>query len=122
MDEFEITGFAKYYDELSDTFIDIRKVAASLKQLIPVAAEIFEIGLGTGYFAGQFLKDGYTVCGIQPKDKLLDRLKRECSSAVIKKEDRLECYDFDKKYNVIVSHSSVFLFTRLEGLACTRVG
>ena len=116
-DEFDIDAFAQYYEALSDTFIDIRKAAASLKKLIPKASQIFEIGLGTGYFAEQFLKDGYTVCGIQPPDQMLTRLRKERPNVFIKAEARLEDYAFDDQYDVIVSHSSVFLFTRLEALS-----
>lgn len=112
--EFELDAFATYYEELSDTFIDIKKAAASLKGFIPKGAQIFEIGLGTGYFAEQFLQEGYSVCGIQPQDKMLVRLKKERPDVVIKSETKLESYTFDDHYNIIVSHSSVFLFTRIE--------
>jgi hypothetical protein len=111
----EVTGFAKYYRELSDSFIDITGAANSLKNQIQKGACIFEIGLGIGYFAEQFLEDGYVVSGIQPPppDTMLAVLKRNHPSLIVA-EKRIEDYTFDSQYDVIVCHSSVFLFTRIE--------
>jgi SAM-dependent methyltransferase len=117
-DEFEIEAFAKYYDELSDSFIDIRKASDSLKSQIDEESQIFEIGLGTGYFAKHFHYYGYSICGIQPKDEMLPRLKEAHPTLGIKAEKKLEDYDFGSdEYDVIVSHSSVFLFTKLESVS-----
>ncbi len=121
--EFEVDAFALYYRELSDTFIDIKKAASSLKKLIGKEEQIFEVGLGIGYFAEQFLGDGYSVVGIQPPppDKMLIILKRDYPATILA-EKKIEDYEFDRQYNVIVSHSSVFLFTRVEDGIYKNVG
>ncbi len=113
--EFEVTGFAKYYRELSDSFIDINGAATSIKNHIAKGTRIFEIGLGVGYFAEQFLDDGYIVRGIQPPfpDTMLMPLKRDHPSLILA-EKKLEDYTFDSQHDVIVCHSSVFLFTRVK--------
>jgi SAM-dependent methyltransferase len=110
--EFEVNPFVVHYEEISDTFINIKDVARSLKQHIPPGSLIFELGLGTGYFAAQFLGDGYSVCGIQPPDEMLPKLKRSYPGVRIVAEARLEDFHFPDRYDTIVSHSSVFLFTR----------
>lgn len=110
--EFEIHPFVDYYEEISDTFVNIKDAARSLKQHIPPGSLIFELGLGTGYFAAQFLRDGYSVCGIQPPDDMLPKLKRSYPGVRIVAEAKLEDFRFPDRYDTIVSHGSVFLFTR----------
>lgn len=110
--EFQVGLFAEYYDQISDTFIDIKKAANSLKSLISNKRELFEIGLGTGYFASMFIDDGYKIAGIQPKDEMLTILKRKFPVIEILGECKLEDYHFTRKHQIIVSHSSVFLFTK----------
>jgi SAM-dependent methyltransferase len=112
--EFEIDAFVDFYEALSDSFIDINRAVDSLKAQISLESKIFEIGLGTGYFAKHLHGEGYDICGIQPQDKMLRRLKNEHPDIQIKAEKSLEEYNFDTQWDVIVSHSSVFLFTRLE--------
>jgi phospholipid N-methyltransferase len=114
--EFTI-DFAAHYEALSDAFIDIKGAADSLKKLIGESRALFELGLGTGYFAKQFFNDGYEICGIQPKDGMLARLRQECPQVKVLAEKYLQEYDFSgQQYDVIVSHSSVFLFTKLESV------
>jgi hypothetical protein len=110
--EFHVSPFAEFYESISDSFIDIRAVADSLRALIPKGSTIFEIGLGTGYFASQFAADGYVIEGIQPPDEMLPILKRKHPTISIVGECILEEYEFTKSYDWIVSHSSVFLFTK----------
>jgi hypothetical protein len=112
--EFQIGPFADFYEPLTDSFIDIERVATSLKAYLPRGAELFEIGLGTGYFASKFIADGYIVKGIQPHDELLPILKRKHRDIRIMAECKLEDYEFSEQYHAIVSHSSAFLFTRHE--------
>lgn len=114
LNEFHISPFANFYEALTDSFIDVGRVAASLKSHLPRGAELFEIGLGTGYFASMFTSDGYTVKGIQPQDELLPILKRKHGEIRIMAECKLEDYEFQEQYETIVSHSSAFLFTRHE--------
>lgn len=113
-DEFRIEAFAKYYEELSDTFIDISGAANSLMANVRQGETVFEIGLGTGYFAEQLYKAGYDVRGIQPRDRMLPKLKEKRPNIKLLAEKSLEEYIFDATYDVIISHSSVFLFTMLE--------
>jgi len=110
--EFQVSPFAEFYEPLSDSFIDMTRVTNSLKLHLLPGAEIFEIGLGTGYFASKFTADGYTVKGIQPRDEMLTILKRDHPEIEIVAESTLEDFYFTTKYDTIVSHSSVFLFTR----------
>jgi SAM-dependent methyltransferase len=112
--EFQITPFAEFYEAITDSFIDVGGAAASLKRYLPRGAELFEIGLGTGYFASMFTADGYIVKGIQPQDELLPILKRKHEDIGIVAECKLEDYKFLELHETIVSHSSVFLFTRHE--------
>jgi len=112
--EFNVAAFAEHYEAVSDSFIDIRGAATSLKRLLPSKGTIFEIGLGTGHFASQFCDEGYHVCGIQPPDEMLARLKSKRLPVNVLAECRLEDYQFVERYETIVSHSSVFLFTRHE--------
>lgn len=115
-DEFEIEAFADYYEELSDSFIDMATVTASLKSQLDDQSQIFEIGLGTGYFAKQFHRD-YMYCGIEPSPIMLHKLRTKNLEVEIKGQQYLQDYVFDSQYDVIVSHSSVFLFTKLEALS-----
>jgi SAM-dependent methyltransferase len=112
--EFHISPFAEFYEQLSDSFIDIRRAAESLKGYLPRGSELFELGLGTGYFASMFTGDGYTIKGIQPRDEMLPILKLKCPDVKVVAECTLEDYYFTEKHETIVSHSSVFLFTRHE--------
>lgn len=112
--EFHISPFAAFYEQLSDTFIDIKRAANSLKRHIPAGAEIFEVGLGTGYFASMFTADGYKVKGIQPRDEMLPILKRKHAEIEVVAECKLEDYRFTEQHETIISHSSAFLFTRHE--------
>jgi SAM-dependent methyltransferase len=112
--EFNLSLFAEFYEPISDTFIDIKQVSDSLKRQIPKGAEIFEIGLGTGYFASMFTDDGYKVKGIQPQDEMLIKLKQRNADIEILAECKLEEYEFTKQYDIIISHSSVFLFTQID--------
>ncbi len=112
--EFQVAPFARHYEELSDTFIDMRAVCDSLKQHIPAGSALFELGLGTGYFASQFTAAGYTVMGIQPADEMLPKLKQSHPEIKVVAEAKLEEYEFTERHESIVSHSSVFLFTRHE--------
>lgn len=110
--EFEISPFARFYELITDTFIDTKGAAESLKNFLSIGSEIFEIGLGTGYFASLLTKDGYKVKGIQPKDEMLTILKEKDTKIKVLAECKLEDYEFTEKYETIVSHSSVFLFTQ----------
>jgi hypothetical protein len=110
--EFQLGPFAEFYDLLSDSFIDIDRVTDSLKLYLLPGSKLFEIGLGTGYFASKFTADGYTVKGIQPQDEMLIVLKRKYPEIEIVAESKLEHYIFEQKHDTIISHSSVFLFTR----------
>lgn len=112
--EFQISPFAQHYEAISDTFIDIRRVAASLQSHLTPGAHVFEIGLGTGYFASILTAAGYTVEGIQPADEMLPLLKQRHPEIRIAGECKLEDYQFAGKFNTIVSHSSIFLVTRHE--------
>jgi hypothetical protein len=113
--EFRISPFARFYEPITDSFINIKQVSDSLKNhLTHSKKELFEIGLGTGYFATQFTKDGYRVKGIQPVDEMLSILKLRNTDIEIMAECKLEDYQFTEKYETIVSHSSVFLFTEHE--------
>lgn len=112
--EFQINPFAKFYEPITDSFIDIKRSSDSLKRYLIGSKELFEIGLGTGYFAAQFIGDGYKVRGIQPKDELLSVLKQKNIGVEIVAECKLEDYQFTEKHETIVSHSSVFLFTEHE--------
>lgn len=104
--------FAQYYDGISDTFIPIDQVAASFIEQTDPQELVFEIGIGTGYFASYLIENDRRVCGIEPshdmRDQLAERLPRVKVEAA-----RLEEYTFDQLYKTIVSHSSVFLVTRL---------
>lgn len=110
--EFEIDVFAERYELLSDTFIDMPRVVDSIEQLLPKCATVFEIGLGTGYFASELIARGYRVEGIQPRDAMLPRLRMRGLPIIIRAEATLEEYVFDQSYQAIISHSSVFLFTK----------
>lgn len=110
--EFHIPSFADFYEPLTDSFIDIERVAESLKKHIRKSEVLFEIGLGTGYFASKLTRDGYVVKGIQPKDEMLTVLKRNHADIEVLGECLLQDYVFREQYAAIVSHSSVFLFTR----------
>jgi hypothetical protein len=112
-DYFQFEPFARYYNELSDAFIDMEAATSSLKSQITKDNTLFEIGLGTGYFAGSFHNDGYNICGIQPNDQMLLKLKQDYPGIRVKGEAYLQDYVFDDQYDVIISHSSVFLFTKL---------
>jgi SAM-dependent methyltransferase len=116
-DEFEIDAFARYYESLSDSFIDIGGAARSLIARLREGERVFEIGLGTGYFAEQLRKAGWPVSGIQPADKMLALLKRKRPDIPVVEEQRIEEYLFSAPQDVIVSHSSVFGFTRFEAAA-----
>lgn len=124
--EFHIRHFAQHYEAISDTFIDIRRVTASLESHLARGAHVFEIGLGTGYFASLLTAAGHTVEGIQPADEMLPLLKRQHPDIVIAGECKLEDYQFTQKFDTIVSHSSFFLVTRHEtsfgpqGEVCVR--
>jgi hypothetical protein len=109
--EFEITPFARYYEELSDSFINMNEVVNSFAALVPSGASVFELGLGTGYFASKVFNLGYKLSGIQPEDEMLLRLKSEHPEIRIVGQSKLEDYEFTDRHDFIVSHSSVFLFT-----------
>jgi hypothetical protein len=120
--EFDVPIFVDEYEAIADTFIDTKGAAESLKKLIPPGTALFEIGMGTGYF-GQFLsKDGYRVSGIQPNDGMLRRLKSEHPEIVIKGESYIQNHEFDEKYDAIVSHSSIFLFTQPDDPLAQELG
>jgi SAM-dependent methyltransferase len=110
--EFELSPFAEYYEQLSDSFIDIQRAARSLASMLRRGMTVFEIGLGTGYFAQHLSSFGIDVCGIQPPDQMLDRLKLLRPNIKVLGEMKLENYNFDRQYDAIVSHSSIFLFTK----------
>jgi SAM-dependent methyltransferase len=112
--EFHISPFAEFYEQISDSFIDTRRAAESLKRHLRASSGLFEIGLGTGYFASLFTADGYTVSGIQPRDEMLPILKRKHPDVKVVAECKLEDYQFTERHETIVSHSSVFLFTTHE--------
>jgi hypothetical protein len=112
--EFEIGIFAERYELLSDTFIEMGRVTSSLDRLIPRKSTIFEIGLGTGYFASTMAAFGHTVEGIQPHDEMLPRLREKHPDIHIVAEKSLEDFAFRRKYSIIVAHSAVFLFTKHE--------
>ena len=112
--EFQVALFAQHYEELSDTFIDMRAVCDSLKRHLPTGSSLFELGLGTGYFASQFTAAGYSVQGIQPADEMLPKLMHAHPEIHVVAEAKLEEYEFTERHDVIVSHGSVFLFTRHE--------
>jgi hypothetical protein len=79
--------------------------------MLPRGSQIFELGMGTGYF-GQFLsRDGYRVSGIQPADGMLARLRRDRPELNVVAEQYIQDYQFTEQHPAIVSHSSVFLFT-----------
>lgn len=120
-DEFQIGPFAKFYEQISDSFLDTRGAAESLKPHLKPGAEVFELGLGTGYFASILTADGYVVRGIQPDDEMLPLLKHRHADVQVVAECKLEDYEFTRRHAAIVSHSSVFLFTSIA-LACGRHG
>jgi hypothetical protein len=111
--EFALDLFARFYEPISDSFIDTRGAADSLKAWLPARADLFEIGLGTGHFASFLTSSGYTVRGIQPRDALLPQLRQNHPTIEVVAETTLEDYAFDKQHEYIVSHSSVFLFTKI---------
>lgn len=110
--EFDVKIFVDSYEDIADTFIDTAGAADSLKKQVPPTSKIFELGLGTGYFAQFLQKDGYDVSGIQPPDGMLERLKRDHPTLKVMGEAYIQDYDFTQQYDVIVSHSSVFLITK----------
>jgi len=112
--EFHIHPFALHYEVISDTFLDTRGAAASLMSQLAPGERVFEIGLGTGYFASLLVAKGAEVEGIQPADELLPILKDRHPNVRIVGEAKLEDYVFDRLHSTIVSHSSVFLFTTHE--------
>lgn len=120
-DEFQIGPFAKFYEQISDSFLDTKGAAESLKLHLKLGAEVFELGLGTGYFASMLTADGYVVRGIQPDDEMLPLLKHRHADVQVVAERKLEDYEFTRRHETIVSHSSVFLFTSIA-LACGRHG
>ena len=73
---------------------------------------MFELGLGTGHFASMLMDLGITVKGIQPQDEMLVVLKKTHPEIEIVSECKLEEYEFTERHQHIISHSSVFLFTR----------
>jgi hypothetical protein len=95
--EFHLSAFAKHYEKLSDTFIETRNASDSLKRLITPGDTIFEIGIGTGYFASHFCNDGYALCGIQPKDQMLVYLKNNHPDINVLAEKKLEDYRFERE-------------------------
>lgn len=120
--EFDVRVFVDCYEAIADTFIDTRGAATSLMRLISKDDSIFELGLGTGYFAQFLHKDGYNISGIQPADGMLARLKEEYPDIPVVAEAYVQDYDFDNKYDAIVSHSSVFLFTRPDPQLANSIG
>lgn len=109
--EFDDVFFAKEYRAIADTFIDTKGAAESFMNLVPTTNTIFELGLGTGYFASHLYFAGYDITGIEPPGKMLPVLKADYPNLPIKAELPLEEFQFDEKYDVIVSHSSIFLIT-----------
>ncbi len=109
--EFEVKAFAVDYEVIADTFIDTKGAAASLVKMLPKNSTVFELGLGTGYFAQFLYNEGLNVSGIEPSKTMASELKQRHPYITIAAELALENYDFDTKHEAIVSHSSIFLFT-----------
>ena len=115
--ELSDSTFAKHYPLIADTFMDTKGAAASLMARVSKETRIFEIGLGTGYFARFLVDAGYEVYGVEPYPAMLGELEKQKLPRIhVKAEQPIEEYEFgDHKYDVIISHSSVFLFTDIGG-------
>ena len=114
--------FAQHYEAIADTFIDTKGAAASLKKLLSPDSSIFEIGMGTGYFAQELADDGYHMVGSQFDDLMYKRLEAEHPDLDVVSHERIETYQFDRSYDAIVSHSSIFLFTRPDTTTAQQIG
>ncbi len=106
--------FAPYYDEISKRFFDYDKKVASFMNLLKKDDRIFEIGIGTGLFAVHLHNEGFLIEGIDKSRDMIKLLKKNFPDLPAGFGD-IKRYNFFRNYDVILMHSSVFLFTNING-------
>jgi SAM-dependent methyltransferase len=117
LDQHNNEVFQKYYDELALVFLEYDKGRTEFKQIFQdKKLRYLEIGSGTGLFCTDLIKEGYQIDGLEPNNAFADKFMEKSSqfkSKVIVKS--VSDYDFkDCPYNVILSHSGPFLFTKVD--------
>jgi hypothetical protein len=112
--------FAEFYPELSPKFLDYERARAAFRKIVETRERCLEIGIGSGVFALELIKEGYQIDGLeQPNSLMLDALKKSLKDTSGYKpnliEKKAQEYDFDDEYDVIFSHSGPFFFVRGDG-------
>lgn len=103
--------FSGEYDELAQKFLDYPRIIRSFKELISKSESLFEIGVGTGLFSIPLHRQGFSIEGIDASPEMIKILRRKCPDFPAEIAD-ISNYEFDKKYDTIFMHSSVFLFAK----------
>jgi len=106
-------NYARYYDLLyqdKDYSGEVMFVCNLLQHCAPNATSILELGSGTGLHAKLLVEHGYTVCGIDQSQTMLEKAQSRLLELPSAKADQLKFYQgdmrsfrTDQRFDVVIS-------------------
>lgn len=118
--------YSKYYDLLykdKDYEAEAGYVADTIKELIPDAESILELGCGSGSHAEFLCKEGFVVTGIERSEPMLNAAQSKNIKGFSCIQSDIACYQLDKKFDVAISlfHVLNYLTTNEDLFKCFKL-